>query len=79
MTECRTPYGGWGSRYGRGGGEKIAHTTHTHIHLKKFYQLLAFFFKSRGVALFVCVMCGMRFEPLSLQEMYTAMQYTGLL
>lgn len=45
-------HGGWGGRLARWGAGKIAHTTHTHIHLKKFYQILDFFFKSRGVALF---------------------------
>jgi len=67
---------GWGGRLAWWGAGKIIHTIHTHIDLEKFFQILAFFFKSRGVALFVCDVCGMRFEPPSLQEMYTASRYT---
>jgi hypothetical protein len=40
-----------------GVGKKSHTHTYIHIHLEKFFQILAFFLKSRGVALFVCVMC----------------------
>ena len=70
---------GWGGRLVEVGGGKIIHTIHTHIDLEKFFQILAFFLKSRGVAFFVCDVCGIRFEPPSLQEMYTASRYTPTL
>ena len=60
-----------------GVGKKSHTHTYIHIHLEKFFQILAFFFKvERGSAFCVCDVCGMRFEPPSLQEMYTASRYT---
>ena len=43
---------GGGVARSEGAGEKIYTHTYIHIHLEKFFQILAFFFKSRGVALF---------------------------
>jgi len=68
--------GGVGWSLGGGGGRKN-HTHYTHTYTpQKIFSNFSLFFKSRGVALFVCDVCGMRFEPPSLQEMYTASRYT---